>query len=411
MTVIRPNSISGVTSITALASTIDIYTADGSIAGLNLQGANIVGAAVTCETLTVSGNVSIGGTLSYEDVINVDSIGIITARNGIQVVSGGINASGVVTATSFSGPLVGNVTGNVTGNLIGEVNSAAFDTNSNGVIVTGVATATGGLNVGAGGTIIKTDSEGRVAIGTSTFPSSGKSTLVVNGAIESLRDDLNLSTNSEGGQLILRAPITQPSGTKYRYLIDNYWGEGAYGRAVSGSNEVNGIRFVREDDADSANGLVIMSIAQDGIMHLPYQPAFDSVCNPGPGQTVYTTLNTEIVFNATNNNRGNHFSTSTGRFTAPITGTYFFSIGAMNNASTSSPVWIELRVNGSLISQMHNPYSNVQSGSEYRWVTSNYVLQLNGGDYVSVFTGTSGSAGGIYGGGNNHNHFVGYLIG
>ena len=44
----------------------------------------------------ISGNVSVGGTLTYEDVTNVDSVGVITARSGIV-------ATGVVTATSFSG--------------------------------------------------------------------------------------------------------------------------------------------------------------------------------------------------------------------------------------------------------------------------------------------------------------------
>jgi hypothetical protein len=52
---------------------------------------------------TLSGNVSIGGTLTYEDVTNIDSVGIITARTGIQVLAGGINAVGVITATSFVG--------------------------------------------------------------------------------------------------------------------------------------------------------------------------------------------------------------------------------------------------------------------------------------------------------------------
>ena len=41
---------------------------------------------------TFSGNVSIGGTLTYEDVINVDSVGIITARAGINVTGGVITA-------------------------------------------------------------------------------------------------------------------------------------------------------------------------------------------------------------------------------------------------------------------------------------------------------------------------------
>ena len=52
---------------------------------------------------TFSGNVSIAGTLTYEDVTNIDSVGIITARTGIKVLAGGINAVGVVTATSFVG--------------------------------------------------------------------------------------------------------------------------------------------------------------------------------------------------------------------------------------------------------------------------------------------------------------------
>jgi len=43
-----------------------------------------------------SGDVTIGGELTYEDVTNVDSVGVITARSGI-------NVTGAVTATSFSG--------------------------------------------------------------------------------------------------------------------------------------------------------------------------------------------------------------------------------------------------------------------------------------------------------------------
>ena len=53
--------------------------------------------------LSATGNVSVGGTLTYEDVTNIDSVGMITARKGIQVLADGINAVGVMTATSFSG--------------------------------------------------------------------------------------------------------------------------------------------------------------------------------------------------------------------------------------------------------------------------------------------------------------------
>ena len=48
-------------------------------------------------------NVTIGGTITYDDVTNIDSVGMITARNGINVTAGGINVTGVITATSYDG--------------------------------------------------------------------------------------------------------------------------------------------------------------------------------------------------------------------------------------------------------------------------------------------------------------------
>ena len=89
-----------------------------------------VGVLTVTDTLAVGGTVSVGGTLTYEDVTNVDSVGLITARNGI-VVGSGITLSkdgdafftGVTTATKFvganaevSGDLSG-ATGTFTGNV------------------------------------------------------------------------------------------------------------------------------------------------------------------------------------------------------------------------------------------------------------------------------------------------------
>ena len=62
---------------------------------------------------TYSGNVTIGGTLKYEDVTNVDSIGLVTARNGIEVgASPGVAASISVDGNAiFSG--ITTIGGNV----------------------------------------------------------------------------------------------------------------------------------------------------------------------------------------------------------------------------------------------------------------------------------------------------------
>ena len=43
--------------------------------------------------ITTPGDIGIGGTLTYEDVANVDSIGIVTARSGINVPSGNVTVS------------------------------------------------------------------------------------------------------------------------------------------------------------------------------------------------------------------------------------------------------------------------------------------------------------------------------
>ena len=54
--------------------------------------------------ITTPGDIGIGGTLTYEDVTNVDSIGVITARSGIDVTGGTItgDGSGLTGISGFS---------------------------------------------------------------------------------------------------------------------------------------------------------------------------------------------------------------------------------------------------------------------------------------------------------------------
>ena len=86
MTVIRPNSVSGINSITAQANEIKIFKSDGTQGGL-IDGANLnaTSGISTIAALIVTGNVSVGGTLTYQDVTNTDSVGIVTARAGVKV--------------------------------------------------------------------------------------------------------------------------------------------------------------------------------------------------------------------------------------------------------------------------------------------------------------------------------------
>ena len=86
MTVIRPNSVSGITSITAQANEINFFRSNGTLAGLQLNGVNFntTTGISTFAALKVTGNLDVEGVLTYQDVTNVDSVGIITARSMID---------------------------------------------------------------------------------------------------------------------------------------------------------------------------------------------------------------------------------------------------------------------------------------------------------------------------------------
>jgi hypothetical protein len=100
---------------------------------------NITVGSITAVSATFSGNISVAGTVTYEDVTNVDSVGVITARSGL-VVGAGASVVGVVTATSgFSG----NLTGNVNSSGISTFNNVVVGGSTTSVVVTGNVRATG----------------------------------------------------------------------------------------------------------------------------------------------------------------------------------------------------------------------------------------------------------------------------
>ena len=72
-------TVAGVSSLSALTATTGGFT--GGVSGTT----GTFSGAVSGTTGTFSGSVSIGGTLTYEDVTNIDSVGLITARTGIRL--------------------------------------------------------------------------------------------------------------------------------------------------------------------------------------------------------------------------------------------------------------------------------------------------------------------------------------
>ena len=91
-----PNFPNGAT-VTGVATATNFT---GDLTGTASLASNLTGTPnITVGTISASGSVSIGGTLTYEDVTNIDSVGLITARSGIKVTSGNID----ITSGGISG--------------------------------------------------------------------------------------------------------------------------------------------------------------------------------------------------------------------------------------------------------------------------------------------------------------------
>ena len=123
--------------------TANNFSGDGSQL-TNVTAVGLTGIPnVTVGDITAN-NISVINTLTYEDVTNVDSIGIVTARTGIHVNAGyGINVqSGVVTATTFDGNAVTASTATVAQGLTGRPAIDVRHIDSTGIKVTGILTAT-----------------------------------------------------------------------------------------------------------------------------------------------------------------------------------------------------------------------------------------------------------------------------
>ncbi len=132
-------------------------------------GVNITG------DVSISGALGVAGVLTYEDVTNVDSIGVITARDGLRV-------TGIATATAFHGD-----GSSLTGISVGIATEASTVTNGNTtvlnlakddhkVLASGVVTidVTGGTE--ADSHTIRIENVGVATVGFAThfkFPSGG----------------------------------------------------------------------------------------------------------------------------------------------------------------------------------------------------------------------------------------------
>ena len=109
----------------------------------------VSGGVGIAKSLFVGNNVTIGGTVTYEDVTNVDSVGLITAQTGIKVTAGGIDITAGGLDVSAGIVTIANETQAAGGvDINGGLDVAGISTLANTVTI-----SAGGLKVGSGVTV------------------------------------------------------------------------------------------------------------------------------------------------------------------------------------------------------------------------------------------------------------------
>ena len=408
----------------------------GSTETVTLDGLSVINDG------SFGGNVSVGGTLTYEDVTNIDSVGLITARAGVVVGSGitlskdgdifatgittvsgnvkvgtGITlspdgdvfATGVTTATTFSGAFSGsgaNITALNASNLAsGTVPTARLGsgTASSSTFLAGDSTFKT-----VTGTTINNNADNRLITGSGTANTlEGESTLTydsggLNIAGDSSRDGLKITnTGDHLGEICVTA--NRSAANNAIMVLRGEWNntEVASIYISAGSDTTNKddgqINFYTSPD--SGTGIQNrMGIDQNGYITMPNRPMFSgrpNISNAFRSATETMQLTSHV-------NVGGHWSNSNYNFTCPITGYYFMSCNTISNVETYMYFRKDTGSGFTKIYTSSHSYSRGDGGN-YRGLSATHIESCNAGDKLDFYI-----QGGYYG--LEHGSGVIYLL-
>ena len=276
--------------------------------------------------------------LFYQCTSHGGMVGNIYVVGGPQVISG------VVTATSFVGD-GSNLTG-----LSGV--SLSGSTNNTLVTVTGANAITGEANLTFNG------------------GATGDAQLTVHAAEANANSDSELileTSNDFATSVIMFKDSTAEAGSVAYNHGDNY------------------IKFSTNG---TDGGTERMRISSEGYVTKPNTPAFHVSRTSGD-----VSQNNYVIFNTVSYNNGSHYNNTDGKFTAPVTGIYFFSAWHYTGSTSA----FGLRINGSQFGE----YAWDDTGGCATW-----VCPVTANQYVQIYTHKTWRGSASY-----HNGFCGYLIG
>ena len=249
--------------------------------------------------------------------------------------------------------------------------------------VTGVTTYYGdGSQLTGTGPTFTNGADNRVITATSASAITGEANLTFNGGATG---DAQLTVHAAEANANSDSELILETSNDFATSVIMFKDSTAEAGSVAYNHGDNYIKFSTNG---TDGGTERMRISSDGYVTKPNTPAFHVSRQGGD-----VSSNSYVVFDHSDYNNGSHFNTSDGKFTAPVTGIYFFS--AWHFTSSTSAFY--LRINGTTFGE----YTWDDTGGCGTW-----VCPMTSGQYAQIYTkytwrGTS----------DYHNAFCGYLIG
>ena len=483
------------------ATVTGILTATKFVGQADISGGSIVGTSAT-----FSGNVSIGGTLTYEDVTNIDSVGVVTARSGVKIgpaagvagtffADGSYVTAGVITATTFHGSganltslptqitINNNSNGRVitaTGNaneldgqanltfsnssndpkltITGSGHAQLFLTNTSGADHTGVNFGdSADTNAGMiqysnsnnamqfhtnGAERLRIDSNGKLLVGHTAAHSvgGGNSLLQIQATNSTGRLSVVQHRNEAGGSPFISLGKSRGTSNGSTTILQSgdeigtlTWA-GADGNDLDnqaccitgvvdgtpGSNDMPGRLEFRTTADGSSSATTRLKISKEGYVTKPNLPTFCARWQSPDAQDLNSgdiIIFTHVASATTRWNNGGHYSTSTGKFTAPVAGFYYFAGRVMstgwNNGDDIQDL-ISIQSSAGIITYPTQRRSRFRSDADANgYYTSSISAQVQAGAGATFWlqSNRNGNGSGWDSASAQYSFFTGWLIG
>ena len=288
----------------------------------------VVTGVITATTANVTGNMTVGGVLTYEDVTNIDSVGIITARSDVSIADKIVHTGDTNTAIRF--PAADTFTVETGG-------SERLRIGSTGKVLIGDDTAENTMGLNANIQTFGTDaSESGFAIKRGSNDAQAAFLVLSKSRNTTVGSRTILNNGDEVGNIFFVAD----DGTD---LISNTAAIKSQINGTPGANDTPGnLSFwTTSDGANSATQR--MTIDSVGRVTKPYQ--FHIVVARSGNQSSYNPsqgFGTGIVYNTVVTTQGTDSSildTSNGRVTVPIDGIYFLEGSGYSDSAVFTQGW------------------------------------------------------------------------